>query len=102
MAKERAAPTAADYVVTALSPALITGLVASLGFFLVEVVYAGDFKGRMYWTFFFFSVGAVLVARVAIEVDRGRASIYGAILAGAAFLALWRFVEISGPLAPVG
>ena len=38
-------------------------LVGSLVFFLLEVCYAGDYVGRMYWGLFFFVFGIVLAGR---------------------------------------
>jgi len=96
MAAEREPPTATDYIVTALSPVLVMLMVGSLVFFLVEVLYAGRYSGRLLYTLFFFVVGAVLIARIAIEIDSGRASMYGLFLGGATFLALVRFVEYPG------
>ena len=52
--------TLADYVVLALSPALIMGLVASLVFFLLNVLYVGEYVERLRWILFFFVFGAVL------------------------------------------
>ncbi|MBA4190884.1 MAG: hypothetical protein C0467_23090 [Planctomycetaceae bacterium] len=96
MATEREPPTATDYVVTALSPVLVMLMVGSLVFFLVEVLYEGKYSGRLLYTLFFFVVGAVLIARIAIETDASRASLYGLFLGGATYLALLRFVEYPG------
>jgi hypothetical protein len=93
MAITRERPTAADVVVTALSPALIMGLVGSLVFFLAEVAYAGQYEGRLLYTLFFFVVGAVAAARVAVVVDRRRAWVYGGFLAAVTFIALRVWVE---------
>jgi hypothetical protein len=81
MAPKREPPTAADAIVTALSPVLIMGLVGSLVFFLDEVFYAGQYENRLLYTLFFFVGGAVLVGRVAVAIDRARAWMYGGILA---------------------
>jgi hypothetical protein len=89
----KADKTLADYVVIALSPALIMALVGSLVFFLVEVLYVGQYGGRLLWVLFFFVFGSVLVARIAIEMDERRASAYGLVLAAAAWLGLQRFIE---------
>lgn len=89
---ERKQPTLADYVVTALSPALIMGLVGSLVFFLAELFYSGHYEGRLIWTLFFFVVGIVLVSRIAIEVDPSRARAYGLSLGVASFVALQSYV----------
>src|SRR5207248_7175005 len=63
--KKKPQQTLADYVTIALSPALIMALVGSLIFFLLEVLYVGQYSGRMQWTLFFFVFGIVLVARIA-------------------------------------
>ena len=39
--------TNADYVAIAVSPALIMALVGSLVFFLIEVLYVGDYHARL-------------------------------------------------------
>src|SRR2546429_3668722 len=93
MPADREAPTLADYAVTALSPALIMALVGSLTFFLVEVCYAGQYTGRLLWTLFFFVFATVLVSRIAIEMEKGLATIYGVVLALVTFVALVKFVE---------
>jgi hypothetical protein len=68
-------------------------LVGSLVFFLVEILYAGKYEGRLLWTLFFFVAGIVLVARVAIQVDRARAAGYGLALALVSWMALLAFIE---------
>jgi hypothetical protein len=93
MAAERESPGVADYVVTALSPILIMLMVGSLVFFLVEVLYAGQYSGRLLYTLFFFVCAAVLVARISIQYDARRAAIYGVALAVATYLALLAYVE---------
>jgi hypothetical protein len=93
MAPKREPPTAADVIVTALSPVLIMGLVGSLVFFLAEVFYAGQYENRLLYTLFFFVGGAVLVGRVAVAVDRARAWMYGGILALVTFIALRTWVQ---------
>lgn len=90
---DRDPPTAVDYVVTAASPALVMLMVGSLTFFLVEVLYAGQYSERLLYTLFFFVFAAVLVARIAIQYDAGRATMYGVALATVTYLALWAYVE---------
>src|SRR5271170_1390063 len=75
--------TAADYMVIALSPALIMALVGSLCFFLVEVFYRGKMMGVVCWVMFWFIIGIVLVARIAIEKSTEHAALYGLGLAAA-------------------
>lgn len=93
MAAEREPPSVADYVVTALSPVLVMLMVGSLVFFLVEVLYAGKYSDRLLYTFFFFVGAAVLVARISIQYDAGRAAVYGIVLAVVTYLALAAYVE---------
>src|SRR4051812_22368383 len=93
MAADRDPPTAADYVITAASPALVMLMVGSLVFFLVEVLYAGRYSDRLLYTLFFFVFGAVLVARIAIQYDAARATLYGLGLGGVTFLAIMAYVE---------
>src|SRR5438128_1012204 len=95
MAKDREPPTIVDYVVTALSPGLIMALVGSLAFFLLEVLYAGQYTGRLQWTLFFFVLGSVLVSRIAISIDTTRAWLYGLALGGAVFLAMMQFMDFA-------
>jgi hypothetical protein len=100
MAQERKQPDWFDFAIAAISPVLIMGLVGSLAFFLLDVLYGGIYAERLYWTLFFFVVGSVLVARIAIVVDPGRAKLYGIVLAGAAFLAALQYA--AGTIGPLG
>src|SRR5438045_2670422 len=93
MSSKREMPGLADVIATVISPVLIMAMVGALIFFIIEVLYGGDYAGRVRWTFFFFTFGAVLVARIAIEFGDARASIYAALLGLAAFVAMLRFVE---------
>lgn len=93
MPAERDQPTAADIVFTAVSPALIMLMVGSLVFFLITVLPTGEYKERLLYTTFFFVFGAVLVARIAIQFDAARASMYGLGLAIVTFLAMSAYVE---------
>jgi hypothetical protein len=82
--------TAADFMVTALSPILIMALVGSLCFFLIEVFYRGRMAGGVRWVMFWFVVAIVLVARIAIEKSSEYAALYGLALAGAVWIYLTR------------
>jgi hypothetical protein len=83
----------ADYVTVALSPVLIMALVGSLVFFLLEILYVGEYSGALQWTLFFFVFASVLIARIAIENGDGRAWLYAFGLAVAVWLALRAYVE---------
>src|ERR1700680_2546184 len=94
MAAERYAKTPVDYVLLILTPALIMTLVGRLVFFLIEVLYDGQFKDRLRWAFFFYVFGAVLVARISMMADiAARAPIYGLILAVLAWLVLLVYIQ---------
>jgi hypothetical protein len=86
--------TLADYVASAISPALIMTLIGSLVFFLVEVAYLGAYYGRLQWFVFFFVFGAVLVARIAVLGDiASRANLYNAVLGLLMWIALMTYVQ---------
>src|ERR1017187_8241216 len=77
MNTSRPTKTAADYLVIAVSPALIMVMVHSVCFFLVEVFYRGEAGGGVRWVLFWFVLAAVLIARIGIEQRDGQAVLYG-------------------------
>jgi len=85
-------PTLADYLVIAVSPALIMALVGSLIFFLLDIFYQGQFVGRMHFVFACFIMASVLIGRISIEMGSAHAMSYAAPLAIVTVLALGRFV----------
>jgi hypothetical protein len=86
--------TLADYVALAISPALIMGLVASLVFFLLNVLYVGEYVERMRWILFFFVFGAVLIARMTmLDETSSRAALYAVPLGFLTWLGMQMFVE---------
>ncbi|MCA9213247.1 MAG: hypothetical protein KDB27_09290 [Planctomycetales bacterium] len=91
----RPSQTVVDYVVVGIAPALIIALVASLALFIIEVGYSGQFAWRLKYVSFFFVMGSVLSTRIAIEIDKERAILYGLALAAVTFMALLRFVDAS-------
>ncbi len=94
MASEQPKQTVADYVAIVISPALITGLITSLVFFLLEVVYNGEFVGRLRWIFFFFVLGMVLVARISMHPEIwSRAKLYGLVLCILTWFGMESFVK---------
>jgi hypothetical protein len=94
MSLSRSRPSLADYVAIAISPALIIAMVVSLVYFLLEVLYAGHFAGRVQWVFFCFVIAAVLIARISMTGGIAeRSGVYGIVLAGATFAALQSLVE---------
>ena len=93
-------PTLADYAVIAISPALIMTLVGSLVFFLVEVFYQGGHGSRLSFILALFVLAAVCVARISIEQGRGYAATFALPLGVVVVIAMLRFVQFQGPLAP--
>lgn len=88
--------TNADYVAIAVSPALVMALVGSLVFFLIEVLYVGDYTARLNYVFALFVFATVLIARIAIEMGSERAAMFSMPLGLLMFVALGRFVEHAG------
>jgi hypothetical protein len=87
-------PTLADYTAIALSPALIMALVTSLVWFLVAILYEGEFTERLCYILFFTVFGLVLVARISMEYGiSDRAPLYGGVLAFCSWLGLGQFVQ---------
>jgi hypothetical protein len=92
--------TLLDYLIIAISPALIILMVNSLVQFLVQVFYRGNFQGRLDFVLTMFVVGAVLIGRISIEDGRERAMLFAAPLGLVTLLAIGRFVEFHGLLGP--
>lgn len=93
MSSERPQQTLADYVVIAINPVLIMALVGSLVFFLLEMFYAGEHVVRLRWVMMWFVMATVLIARISMIEGVELASMYGAALALATGVVLWRFVD---------
>jgi len=98
MAKQpRLRMTNADYVAIAVSPALIMALVGSLVFFLIEVLYVGQYQARINYVFALFVFATVLIGRISIEMGAERAALFGLPLGIAMFLVLAKFVPHASP-----
>ncbi|MGQ9576130.1 MAG: DUF4129 domain-containing protein [Thermoguttaceae bacterium] len=97
---KRLQPTLADYLVIAVSPALIMLLIGSLVFFLLDVFYEGQHEPRLRFVLACFIFAAVLIGRISIEMGLEYAMMYAAPLALVTAIALNRFVAYQGPLAP--
>jgi hypothetical protein len=99
MAADKPRPTLADYVTIVLSPALIMAMIVSLVFFLLTILYRGEFTERLHHIFFFFIFGMVLVARISMESGvSDHAPLYGGVLAVLAAIALGTFVTYPAEL----
>lgn len=100
MARPKLDKTLADYMAIAITPALIMLLTGSLVWFLAELGYDGGRPTRIRWILFWFVIGAVLVARIAIENGRAHAAMFLAGLAGATSLTIFKFAP-DAPLVPI-
>jgi len=89
----RPKPTPLDYMVAALSPALIMALVGSLCYFLIDVRYRGEMDGPLCWVMFWFILGIVLISRISIEHGPERAIVFGLGLGAA----LWLYTLQNSP-----
>ena len=85
--------TLLDYLIIAISPALIIALVESLVFFLLVVFYQGNFQAILNYIFGLFVIGAVLTARISIEEGRERAMLFTIPLGLVTLLALNKYVR---------
>lgn len=99
MPRSRPQKTLADYLAIGVTPLLIMLLVGSLVFFLQSLFYSGGHGHRVLWILFWFVIGAVLVARIAMESGRAYASAFTLALAAATSLAMFRFSD--APLVPI-
>lgn len=93
---QRLPKTLVDYLVIAISPALIMALVGSLVLFLIEVFYQGNFHGRLQYIFVLFVIATVLIGRISIEEGRERAGLFAVPLGMVTLLAINKFVEFQG------
>lgn len=83
----------ADWLILAVTPALLVGMVSALLFFILAVFYRGEFNERLHWILFAGVVGMVLIGRIHLieEISR-RAGFYSGILGLLVAIALIRFV----------
>lgn len=91
--------TLIDYLVIAISPALIIALVTSLVHFLALVFYRGGFSGHLLYILTLFVIGAVLTARISIEEGQERAILFAVPLGIVTLMAINKYVAFQGQLA---
>ena len=88
----RLKPTLVDYVVIAINPVLIMGLVGSLVYFLLEILYGGAYPDRLQFCLTMFIFAIVLISRISMEDGFERAAPFGIAIAVLVGIALNRFV----------
>ncbi len=90
-------PTLTDYMVIAISPALIMVMVGSLVFYVIAVLCNGHFEARLCYIAALFVFASVLIARIAMEEGRAYASMYAFALGAAVLLVMGRFTTFGFP-----
>lgn len=88
MTTTKPSKTLADYMVIAISPALIMVMVHSVCFFLVDIFYRGEAIGGVRWVLFWFVLAVVLITRIGIEQGDTNAMVYGLLLAAVTWMYL--------------
>lgn len=68
--RKRLRPESFDYLLAALAPIFVIGMIGSLVYFLVCVLYRGSFPVRLMWILGLYTVASVLIARIAIVQSR--------------------------------
>lgn len=96
--------TVADYVVSAVMPALLIVMILSLIYFLVEVAYAGHYPDQLRFVLFWFVLSTVLICRISMTISPGRALVYSLALTLAMVVVLPTFVKVplDNPLGRLG
>ncbi len=87
------AKSAADYAAVAVAPLLIFIMISSLANFLMLILYHGGYPQRVSWTLLMYTLGAVGIARVAIEQSRSYSYGYAGVLGIAAFTVMLGLVN---------
>ena len=95
MRRFRMRKTLMDYMVIAITPALIMLLVGSLVFFLLTVFYDGLYDSRLRFIFSCFVFAIVLIARISIEEGNERAVLFAVPLAVVMLVAVMRFSDLN-------
>lgn len=68
--RKRLRPESFDYLLAAIAPIFVIGMIGSLVYFLVCVLYRGSFPVRLMWILGLYTVASVLIARIAIVQSR--------------------------------
>ena len=97
--EKKARPESLDFLLAAIAPVFIIGMIGSLVYFIIIVCYEGPFTARLMWILGLYTVAAVLIARIAIEQSRQLAFTYMFALGAATLFVTPQFMTISGPLA---
>ncbi len=89
-------PSAVDQMLAILSIILIIGMIQCFIFYLVTVLYRGEFSIRLMYILGLYAFASVLIARISIEQSRALASSYTTALGLATLFVLLRFVTFQG------
>ncbi len=97
--EKRARPESLDYLLAAIAPVFIIGMIGSLVYFIITVCYQGSYTERLMWILGLYTVAAVLIARIAIEQSRQVAFAYMFALGAATLFVTPQFFVVSGAMA---
>ena len=86
-----ALPTAVDHIAAGAAPLLIMVMVGALVGFAQDLVYQGEHSLRLRWTLFWFVIGMVGIARIAIKRTRAYAGLFALGLGGAVAILMNQF-----------
>lgn len=86
--------TITDYLVVAITPALVIFMVSSLVFFTIRCFYDGQFDGRLHFAAGLFVMAAVLISRISIEQGREYASVFAVLLSIVTILSMLKYTDI--------
>ena len=85
--------TITDFLIVAISPALVMFMVGSLVFFATHCFYDGEFHTRLRIAAGLFVIAAVLVSRISIESGREYASMFAIPLSIATVLSIMKYTD---------
>ena len=97
--EKRARPESLDYLLAAIAPVFIFGMIGSRVYFIITVCYQGSYTERLMWILGLYTVAAVLIARIAIEQSRQVAFAYMFALGAATLFVTPQFFVVSGAMA---
>ncbi len=97
--QKKARPEGLDYFLAAIAPVFIIGMIGSLVYFLITVLYQGSHTERLMWILGLYTLATVLIARIAIEQSRQLAFAYMFALAAATLFVTPQIFVVSGAMA---
>ena len=85
--------TITDFLIVAISPALVIFMVGSLVFFATDCFYDGNFHTRLRVASGLFVIAAVLTSRISIDEGREYACMFAVPLSIVTFMSIWKYTD---------